>query len=50
LTVVGNAEERTLEGHFACGNGLFIAIECLGHSYNTKTATHDVSISLPTLR
>ena len=48
--VVGNAEERTLEGHFACGNGLFIAIECLGHSYNTKTATHDVSISLPTLR
>lgn len=47
---VGNTEERTLEGHFACGNGLFIAIECLGHSYNTKTATHDVSISLPTLR
>lgn len=44
------AEERPLEGHFACGNGLFIAIECLGHSYQTKTATRDVSISLPTLR
>jgi hypothetical protein len=46
----GNAQERTLEGHFACGNGLFIAIECLGHSYNTRTATRDVSISLPTLK
>jgi hypothetical protein len=47
---VGSAEERQLEGHFACGNALFIAIECLGHSYNTKTATRDVSISLPTLK
>lgn len=45
-----SAEDRQLEGHFACGNGVFIAIECLGHSYNTKTATRDVSISLPTLK
>lgn len=47
---VGIAKERQLEGHFACGNGLFIAIECLGHGYNSKTATRDVSISLPTLK
>lgn len=50
MTASSDARERALEGHFACGNGLFIAIECLGHSYDTKTATRDVSISLPTLR
>ncbi|WP_164478423.1 hypothetical protein [Mycolicibacterium stellerae] len=46
----GDTQERPLEGHFACGNGLFIAIECIGHSYSTKTTTRDVSLSLPTLK
>lgn len=51
MTAAGaRAQERPLEGHFACGKGLFIAIECLGHGYRSKTATRDVSISLPTLR
>jgi hypothetical protein len=50
MTASGGTHERVLEGHFACGNGLLIAIECLGHSYDTKTASHDVSISLPTLK
>lgn len=47
---VGDAQDRPLEGHFACGNGLFVAIECFGHSFITRTATREVSISLPTLK
>ena len=42
--------ERPLEGHFECGAGLLIAVECLGHSYDSRTANHDLAISLPTLK
>lgn len=43
-------QERPLEGHFECGAGLLIATECLGHGYDSKTANHDLAISLPTLK
>jgi hypothetical protein len=45
-----DAQERPIEGHFACGSGLLISIECLGHGYNSKTVNHEVSVSLPTLK
>lgn len=50
MTASNQLQERVLEGHFACGSGLLISIECLGHSYNTSTPNYEVSVSLPTLR
>lgn len=46
----GEVRDRSLEGHFACSHGLLTSIECLGHGYSSRTASHEVSISLPTLR
>lgn len=46
----GEVQQRVLEGHFACSQGLLTSIECLGHSYFSRTTSHEVSISLPTLR
>lgn len=43
-------QQRVLEGHFTCGPGLLISIECLSHSYQSRTSNHEVEISLPTLR
>ena len=45
-----DTHERALEGHFVCGPGLLLSIECLGHSYNTRTESHEMSVSLPTLK
>lgn len=50
MTTVTSAEPRVLEGHFACGSGLLVGIECLGRVYPTKTASHVVAISLPRLK
>ena len=50
MTESGDPQQRVLEGHFACGSRLLIAIECLGHSYNSRTPNHDLSVSLPTLK
>lgn len=49
MTTAKTTVERVLEGHFACSRGLLTAIECLGHSYNSRTANYEMSISLPTL-
>jgi hypothetical protein len=43
-------QDRALEGHFPCSNGLLTAIECLGHSYNSRTANYALSVSLPNLK
>ena len=49
MTTTEQTFERILEGHFACSRGLLTAIECLGHSFSSRTANYDLSISLPTL-
>jgi hypothetical protein len=49
VTDSGVAQQRVLEGHFTCGNGLLIATECLSRKYSTTTASHDLTISLPRL-
>jgi hypothetical protein len=43
-------QQRVLEGHFACGPGLLIDIECLSHGYQSRTSNHELEISLPTLK
>lgn len=50
MTANGGAQQHTLEGHFACGLGLLIDVECLSHSYTSRTPNHELEISLPTLR
>ena len=50
MTASGGAQQRALECHFACGPGLLIDIECLSHSYTSRTRNHDLEVSLPTLR
>lgn len=50
MTAASGAEQRILEGHFPCGPGILIDIECLSHSYQSRTPNHDLEISLPTLR
>ena len=50
MTANVDAQQRALEGHFACGPGLLIDIQCLSHSYTSRTPNHDLEISLPTLR
>lgn len=49
MTADDAAQDRVLEGHFACGSGLLIAIECLSHGYTSKTASRPLDISLPVL-
>ncbi len=49
MSVSSDTHERALEGHFACAPGLLVSIECLGHSYITRTDSHEMSVSLPTL-
>lgn len=41
------ADIRSLEGHIACGTGLYVTVECLGRSYYSKSESHDLSITLP---
>lgn len=38
---------RTLEGHFACGSGIYVTADCLNATYISRTASHDMLISLP---
>jgi hypothetical protein len=38
-----------LEGFFTCGSGLLVGHECLGLSFQTRTATYELTITLPTL-
>jgi hypothetical protein len=42
-----DVHDRVLEGHFACGTGLLVYIECLARSYQTKADGRDLTISLP---
>jgi hypothetical protein len=50
VTATDGAQQRILEGHFPCGPGLLIDIECLSHSYPSRTPNHNLEITLPTLR
>jgi hypothetical protein len=36
-----------LEGAFRCGDGFLAAPECLGHEFQSRTASHALSITLP---
>jgi hypothetical protein len=45
--IMTESNVRPLEGHFACGSGLLIDSECLGHSYQSRTTGRDLTISLP---
>ena len=38
-----------LEGFFTCGSGLLVDHECLGQSFQTRTATYELTITLPEL-
>jgi hypothetical protein len=38
-----------LEGFFSCGTGLVVSPECLGRSFRAKTATYDLTVTLPNL-
>jgi hypothetical protein len=49
-----SAEQETggrwpLEGFFTCGSGLLVVPECLGQSFQTRTATYELTIKLPEL-
>jgi hypothetical protein len=46
------AEGRTgsvwpLEGSFRCGDGFLVTPDCLGYTFHSQTASHNVSIALP---
>lgn len=43
----GQLSRRVLEGHFTCGSGLYVTPDCLDTSYTSRTASHDILISLP---
>ena len=36
-----------LEGYFTCGSGFLVAAECLGTTFQTRTATYELTITLP---
>jgi hypothetical protein len=38
---------RPLEGAFRCGDGFLAAPECLGQTFQSRTASHALSITLP---
>lgn len=38
-----------LEGHFACGSGFLVTPDCLGRRFSSRTATYELSITLPAL-
>jgi hypothetical protein len=40
---------RTLQGHFACGAGIYVTADCLDRTYSSRTASHDVLISMPSV-
>jgi hypothetical protein len=49
-----SAEQETggrwpLEGLFTCASGLLVVPECLGQSFQTRTATYELTITLPEL-
>jgi hypothetical protein len=46
---VGDARQWPLEGHFVVGGawGLQVHTECLGETFTSRTASHDLEISLP---
>jgi HEPN domain-containing protein len=49
-----SAEEETggrwpLEGLFTCASGLLVVPECLGQSFQTRTAAYELTITLPEL-
>lgn len=49
MTGGSQATARMLEGHFACGTGIHISSECLDRSYVSKTATHHLLITVPSV-
>lgn len=40
---------RTLEGHFACGSGIYVTADCLDKTYASQTASHEMLVSLPSV-
>lgn len=39
-----------LEGAFRCGDGFLAAPECLGRTFQSRTASHAISLTLPEIR
>jgi hypothetical protein len=36
-----------LEGYFRCGDGFLVTPDCLAHTFQSHTASHSLSITLP---
>jgi hypothetical protein len=36
-----------LEAAFRCGDGFLAAPDCLGQTFQSRTASHDISLTLP---
>ncbi|AYM41164.1 hypothetical protein [Mycobacteroides chelonae] len=47
VTPSGNADIRLVEGHVACGAGIPVIADCVGESFNTKTKSFDLVVTLP---
>lgn len=39
-----------LEGSFRCGDGFLVKPECFGQTFQSRTATHAISLTLPEIR
>ena len=46
-TPSSNADPRLVEGHVACGAGVPVVADCVGQSFNTKTKSLDLVVTLP---
>ncbi|MGY5309583.1 hypothetical protein [Nocardia gipuzkoensis] len=44
---VGTTAAWPLEGSFACGSGFLVTPDCLGQTFRSRTANHELSLTLP---
>lgn len=44
---IGTTAAWPLEGSFACGSGFLVTTDCLGQTLRSRTANHELSLTLP---